>query len=150
MPLPDETNLTSDASYGLLGLKPETIAAVPLATRDDMRGFGQDYVLGFVGKRAIRPVTGWDKALERAAVVHAMRGAIEHRGYRPQGTDATAIANLIKETNEWLLLVSKGEVEPYFTDSTPALDEMGTLAGSSATSDAWARTGSCFRRCGCR
>jgi hypothetical protein len=152
MPLPGEETLTTAASYGLLGLRPESIESVPLATRDEMRGYGQDIVLSFLGKRAKRPVLSWDKALERAAVVKAFEAAILYRGARPNGQDATIIQSAVKDVDAWLLLVAKGDREPYFTDSSPARDEMGPLAGSTRLSDAKMRHGCCRptrRMCKC-
>lgn len=145
--LPGEETLTTEASYGLLGLRPETIASVPQATRDEMRAYGQDVVLSFLGKRAKRPVTTWDKALERAAIVKAMEGAILHRGARPSGQDAQIIQTAIKAIDEWLALVAMGEREPYYEDSTPSFDEMGPIAGSTRLSDARLR-GGCAPCCG--
>lgn len=148
--LAGEETLTSEASYGLLGLRPESIASVPPATRDEMRAYGQDVVLSFLGKRAKRPVTSWDKALERAAVVKAVEGAILHRGARPSGQDALIIQAAAKDVDEWLKLVAAGEREPHFVDSSPSFNEMGPLAGSTRLSDAKMRSGcrtSCCRRC---
>lgn len=152
MPLPGEETLTTAASYGLLGLRPESIESVPTATRDEMRGYGQDVVLSCLGKRAKRPVVSWDKALERAAIVKAFEGAILYRGARPTGQDATIIQTAIKVTDDWLALVAAGDREPYFVDSSPALDEMGPIAGSTRLSDAKMRRGCCAPRrvCGCR
>jgi hypothetical protein len=145
--LAGEETLTSEASYGLLGLRPETIAIVPQATRDAMRVYGQDVVLSFLGKRAKRPVTSWDTSLERAAVVKAMEGAILYRGARPTGQDATIIQDAIKDVGAWLKMVAAGEVEPHFVDSTPPFDEMGPIAGSTRLSDARMR-GRCGPCCG--
>lgn len=148
--LPGEETLTTEASYGLLGLRPETIASVPPATRDEMREYGQDMVLSFLGKRAKRPVTSWDKALERAAIVKAIEGAILFRGARPSGLDAQIIQQAIKTVDDWLALVAQGEREPHFVDATPAFEEMGPIAGSTRLSDAKLRAGcrpACCRRC---
>lgn len=147
--LAGEETLTTEASYGLLGLRPETIASVPQATRDEMRAYGQDVVLSYLGKRAKRPVTSWDKALERAAIVKAMEGAILHRGANPKGTDAQIIQSAVKDVDDWLKLVAAGEREPYFVDSTPPFDEMGPIAGSTRLSDARMR-GGCGPCCGVR
>lgn len=147
MPLPGEETLTTAASYGLLGLRPETIESVPLATRDEMRGYGQDVVLSFVGKRAKRPVTSWDKALERAAIVKAMEACILHRGARANGQDAIIIQAAVQDVDKWLALVANGDREPHFVDSSPSYDEMSTLAGSTRLSDAKLRRG-CGSCCG--
>lgn len=147
--LAGEETLTTEASYGLLGIRPESIASVPRPTRDEMRAYGQDVVLSFLGKRAKRPVTSWDKSLERAAVVKAVEGAMLYRGYRPSGQDAQIIQTAIKSIDDWLTLVARGEREPYFEDSTPTFDEMGPIAGSTRLSDARLRAG-CAPRCGCR
>ena len=94
--LAGEETLTTEASYGLLGIRPETIDSVPPATRDEMRAYGQDVVLSALGKRARRPVTSWDSSLERAAIVKAIEGAIIYRGFRPNGLDAQIIQAAIK------------------------------------------------------
>lgn len=154
MPVPGEENLTSDASYGLLGWRPEAIESVPEATRDEMRLFGQDYVLSFLGKKAKRPVTAWDKALERAAIVMGLHAAIMHRGIKPNGYDKQAFDGDVKLTQDWLrqIVDPNSSVEPYFVDSTPSLHEMGPLAGSTRLSDEKMRTGCGYprRACGCR
>lgn len=156
MPVPGEETLTSDASYGLLGWRPEAIASVPIETRDAMRAFGQDFVLSFLGKKAKRPVTAWDSALERAAVVMGLHGSIMNRGVKPNGYDKSAFDADVKMTLDWLRQVvdPNNSVEPYFVDSSPTLHEMGPLAGSTRLSDAKMRSGCCGgyprRACGCR
>jgi hypothetical protein len=154
MPVPGEENLTSDASYGLLGWRPESIESVLLATRDAMRAFGQDHVLSFIGKKAVRPVTAWDSACERAAIVMAMYGGIMYRGVKPSGYDKQAFDGDVDRTEKWLRRIAdpNDSVEPYFVDSTPTLDEMGSLSGSTRLSDARMRGRSAYprRACGCR
>lgn len=154
--LPGEESLTTDASYRLLGVRQETIARIDLDVRNELRAYGQDMVLSFVGKRARRPVVAWDKVLERAAIVLAIEAAMFNRGFRPDGEDARIIAKAIADVYEWLALVAKGEREPNFTDSSTNVDEMGPLAGSVRLSDEEMRGGSCgslsgymFRR-GCQ
>ncbi len=155
MPVPGEENLTSDASYGLLGWRPEAIASVPVETRDAMRAFGQDFVLSFLGKKAKRPVILWDTALERAAIVMGLHGAIIHRGVKPNGYDKAAFDGDVKLTQDWLrqIVDPNSSVEPYFVDSSPKLHEMGPLAGSTRLSDERLRAGCGVRvrrGCGCR
>ena len=156
--LPGEENLTSDASYHLLGLREETMARIPQDTRDAMRRYGQDLVLGFLGKRAKRPVVAWDSSFERAAIVLAAHAALIGRGIRPGGEDERIILAAVAAVNEWLGLVAVGKVEPWFQDSSPNVEEMGPLAGSVALSDDEMRGGSCGdlqgylrprRRCPC-
>lgn len=155
--LPGEENLTTDASYHLLGLREEMLARIPQETRDAMRAYGQDRVLGFLGKRALRPVTAWDAAFERAAIVLAAHAALIGRGIRPGGEDERTLLAAVADVKEWLGLVALGKVEAWFQDSSSNVDEMGPLAGSVRLSDDEMRGGSCsslngymFRRgCSC-
>lgn len=152
MPVPGEETLTADADYGLLGIRPEAIESVPLVTRDALRCAAQDEVLSFLGKRAIRPVTAIDYGLKRAIIFRACDKAMLHRGSRPSNQDKLLLEGEAKIIEAWLDKVRLGLVEPYFTDSTPAVDEMGPLAGSTRLSDE--RLRSCRRyprrACGCR
>lgn len=155
MPLPEELTLTSDADYGLLGLRPEAVASVPIATRDALRLAAQDRVLSALGKRAKRPVTYIDGELRRAVMVFASLNAIRVRGARPNGEDERILASAVTEVETWLARVRLGEEEPYYVDASPALREMGPIAGSTRLSDEKMRmgyTGDPLKRgrCGCR
>lgn len=137
MPVAGEENLTSDADYGLLGMRPEAIAGVPVATRDALRLAGQDRVLAYLGKRAKRPVTEIDYELKRAVIAFAMVNCIRHRGAKPNSEDMRLLSDALEEVKTWLDLVRVGEVEPYFVDSTAAAAEFGPLGGSSPKADDW-------------
>ncbi len=155
MPLPEEMALTADADYGLLGLRPEAVANVPLATRDALRLAAQDRVLSALGKRAKRPVTYIDAELRRAVMVFASLNAIRVRGARPNGEDERILASAVAEAETWLARVRLGEEEPYYVDASPSLREMGSIAGSTRLSDERMRTGYTGDplkrgRCGCR
>lgn len=153
MPVPGEENLTADADFETLGIKPETFDTVPPATRDAMRGFGQDLVISYLGSQVKRPITAWDSSLRRAAIVMAAKSCMDFRGWRPGGKDGELIIKIIDDVTKWLAELSdpRKDRKPYYVDSTPALDERGPLSSSSATSDAWAKSGGCFRRaCRCR
>jgi hypothetical protein len=139
--VPGEETLTTDASYRLLGLRQEVLDRIPADTKAELRLYGQDMVLSFLGKRALRPVTAWDKALERAAIVLALEAAMVSRGFRPNGEDAAIIAKMIADVYAWLALVATGEREPYFVDSSARLHEMGPLSGSVRLSDDMMRGG---------
>lgn len=148
MPVPGEESLTADADYGTLGIKPETFDSVPLITRDAMRGWGQDLVITYLGSQVKRPITAWDSALKRAAIVMAAKACMDYRGWRPSSADLPILTAIIDKTEKWLEGLSDPKIDrkPYYVDSTPALDERGPLSSSSATSDAWAKSGGCFRR----
>lgn len=141
--LPGEELLTEDADYHLLGLREETIARIPQATRDAMRQYGQDRVLGFLGKRALRPVVAWDSSFKRAAIVFALHAALIGRGVRPGGEDERILAAALADVKEWLGQVSTGKSEAWFQDSSPTVHEMGPLAGSVRLSDDEMRAGTC-------
>lgn len=145
MPVPGEENLTSDADYALLGLRPETLRQIPIATRDAMRGMGQDVVFSYLGSQVKRPLTTIDASLKRAAIVMALVAAIEWKHWAPQGPDAETFNRIHERTLKWLESLSdpNKDVKPYYVDSTPADDERGPLASSSATSDSWARANGC-------
>lgn len=152
MPVPGEETLTSDDDYGLLGIRPEALSSVPVETRDALRLAAQDEVLSFLGKRAKRPVTAIDYGLRHATMVRACDKVLLHRGARPNGQDKQIVTDALKATHEWLDKVRLGLVEPYFTDSSPAVDEMGPLAGSTRLSDERMRSCNTYprRACGCR
>lgn len=137
MPFAGEENLITNADISLLGVVAETLNDVAMATITASRGAGIDAVLSFLGKRAKRPVTWVDSVLARAMVWKTVQYCLLNRGL--SDVDEQVLIDHMKEIDPWLLLVSKGEVEPAFIDSTSAIDEMGSLSGSSATSDAWAR-----------
>lgn len=137
MGFPEEDALTTDEDYGLLGLRPEAISNVPVATRDAKRHAATGRVLSYLGKRAKRPVTAIGDELKESIMVLAMQACIGHRGARPSGQDADMIAGLIKFQTEWLDKVRLGLVEPYFVDSTTAVHEFGPLGGSSPKADDW-------------
>lgn len=146
---PQESALITDADFALLGVGAEVIADVALATRDAERGAAIDEVLSALGKRAKRPVTAVDSKLKEAMVWIAVGMTYRTRGL--EQIDREILESNLKRIDDWLELVATGRREPQFTDSSPTLHEMGTLAGSSRLSDERLRAG-CGRRirCGCR
>lgn len=148
---PEESSLISDADFALLGVAAEVIADVTLATRDAERGAAIDEVLSALGKRAKRPVLSVDSKLKEAMVWIAVGMAYRTRGV--EQIDRDTLNENLKRIDDWLELVATGRREPQFVDSSTSVDEMGSLAGTSSTSTAWAAGpfGLCApRRCGCK
>lgn len=130
---PEESNLITDADFALLGVAAEVISDVASATRDAERGAAIDEVLSALGKRAKRPVTAVDSKLKEAMVWIAVGMAYRTRGL--EQIDRDILNENLTRIDAWLELVATGKREPQFTDSTPSIHEMGTLAGSSRRSD---------------
>lgn len=149
MPLAGEENLITDADLPLLGVVAETLSDVDADAITAERGAAIDEVLSALGKRAKRPVTWVDSALQRAMVWKAVHFCLINRGL--SSVDEDIVTAHIKTIDEWLDLVANGRREPQFTDSSPAVHEMGPLAGSTRLSDAKLRAGcygSRYRRIG--
>lgn len=138
----EEDELITSADLATLGMTPEYLATAPAETIAAKCRAAIGYVLSFLGKRAKRPVLTIGDELKEAMVTRAYCQIVRFIGYPPgEGADAQ-FAEAEKKLEEWLRLVRLGEVEPEFTDSTPAVAEFGPLGGTSQTADAWAYRGS--------
>lgn len=146
----EEDALITSADLATLGMTPEYLATAPDGAVDAKCRAAVDYVLSFLGKRAKRPVVAVGDALKEAMVTRAYCQIARFIGYPPGVGSDVQFAEAEKKNEEWLKSVRLGEVEPEFTDSTPALAEFGPLGGTSLTSDAWAyRYSSSSRRGRC-
>jgi hypothetical protein len=155
MAWPVEAELVTDAEVDALGLMPEYFAKVPADVRAAKRIAAIGYVLSFLGKRARRPVAEIGPELKEAIAIRAYCTSVRYIGY-PPGDGADEQFEKAEKANEaYLDLVRKGDVEPYFVDSSPTVAEFGPLGGTSKTSDAWVTrndpsslyTMGCRRRC---
>jgi phage gp36-like protein len=88
----------------------------------------------YLKKRYALPLTSWGEDLEYAEMCLAQYQLISRRGFSPQSQSDVNAKELAADTIEWIKLVAKSEVEPdEIVDSTPDLDEAGTLAGPEDT-----------------
>jgi phage gp36-like protein len=86
---------------------------------------------GFLNKRFALPLVDWSEDLEQAVADIAAYRLMKRRGFRPDSGNDITIADAHKDALDWLLKVSRGDVVPAgIVDSTPAVDEEGSLATS--------------------
>jgi hypothetical protein len=145
----EEDELITSADLATLGMTPEYLEHAPAETIAAKCRAAIGYVLSFLGKRAKRPVLAIGDELKEAMVTRAYCQIVRFIGY-PPGNGADDQFQKAEIANEaWLKMVRLGDVEPEFTDSTPAVAEFGPLGGTSLTSDAWAYRSSSSRRGRC-
>lgn len=119
------------------GLRKEALRSLDATEKEAQLSAAFDEVLAALGKRAKRPVTfvdDWIKALVCRIASANLLGWRRGRGGQDTWIDA-AIADIEKDLED----IRLGRVEPYFTDSTPMLDEQGPRGGGDVTADAWAK-----------
>ncbi len=151
----EEAQLATAAEVDALGLLPEYFAKVPADVREAKRLAAIGYVLSFLGRRAKRPVLEVGPELKEAMAIRAYCTSVRYIGYPPAEGADEQFEKAEKANDAYLDLVRKGDVEPYFVDSSPTVAEFGPLGGTSKTSDAWVSrndpsslyTMGCRRRC---
>lgn len=144
MPHPNEAALVP--SVGDLddkwGLRKEALRSLGAVEKAAALSAGFDEVAAALGKRAKRPlvfVDDWIKALACRIASANLLGW--RRGFNPRAGQDAWIAEAVGGIDKDLEEIRLGRVEPYFTDSTPAVDEQGPRGGGDITSDAWAKCG---------
>lgn len=145
----EEDELITSADLATLGMTPEYLATAPAETVAAKCRAAIGYVLSFLGKRAKRPVLTIGDELKEAMVTRAYCQIVRFIGYPPGGSADDQFQKAEIANEAWLKMVRLGDVEPEFTDSTPAVAEFGPLGGTSLTSDAWAYRSTSSRRGRC-
>lgn len=116
--------------------KPDAFKTISNEDLADMLAGTTDYVASFLSKRAKGVITAWDNSFPRAIVALTAKDAMTNRGYNKSAGADAAIESQAQQTEKWLVMVSEGGVEPWFTDETDDADD-APLGGSSANSDEW-------------
>lgn len=127
------------------GLRKEALRSLNAVEKAAALSAAFDEVLAAVGKRAKRPVTFIDDFLKSLICRIASAMLLGwRRGFKPTSGQDQWIVSELERIEKDLVDIRRGDVEPYFEDSTPLLDEQGPLGGGDVTADAWAK---CWRGC---
>jgi phage gp36-like protein len=84
----------------------------------------------YLRKRKTLPMVSWEEDLQRACQHIAAWDLMCFRGFNPANPSDQAVVKRYDDCINWLRDVAKGLVEIGGVDSTPELDEEGTLAYS--------------------
>ncbi len=113
------------------GVPPDGLSGLTHAQLSDAIAWASDEIDGYISKRCKLPLVGTIPSdIKRRCAVLASYSALTRRGFRPGAPLNEMVQDMYEKALDWLLLVSKGDVTPQWTDSTPEVDEEGSLASS--------------------
>jgi phage gp36-like protein len=97
----------------------------------DAIAWASDEIDGYIAKRFALPlIAPYAGDLKRRCAIIASFYLLTTRGFRVTGELNEMISKLYDDALKWLLSVSKGDISPTWIDSTPQLDEEGSLTAS--------------------
>lgn len=98
----------------------------------------------YLRKRFSLPLVSWGNDVSQAVADLAQYNLLSRRGFRPNSGNDEIVVRRRDDAVKWLENVARGLVEPDIVDSTPELDEEGSLAHSdNAVSMQWNTRGKC-------
>ena len=103
-------------------LPPDTVTAV-IQDASDMAD-------GYFRKRFTLPMVSVGGDVKRQVAAIAAFDLLSRRGFRPDSGQDQVIVDRYEAAIEWFENVAKGLIEPSVVDSTPEVDEDGSLATS--------------------
>lgn len=108
---------------GMSGLtNPQLLEAIAWAS---------DEIDGYINKRFTLPlIAPYAGDLKRRCAIIASFYLLTTRGFRVTGELNEMITKIYDDAVKWMLSVSKGDISPTWIDSTPGVDEEGSLAAS--------------------
>lgn len=114
-----DQGIPSDGLSSLTG--PQLTAAIAWAS---------DEVDGYLAKRFTLPLVTVSTDIKRRTAIIASFYLLTRRGFKPGAPLNEMIVKMYDDAIEWLLRVSKGDITPTCVDSTPDVDEEGSLMAS--------------------
>jgi phage gp36-like protein len=122
---------TTNAEFLDQELPTSTFADVGAPTITAALVWASSVANSYLGKRFTLPITVWGEDLKVAVASIAAFRLMKRRGFSPHGGSDEVIIKAHDDAIVWLRDVAKGLVMPdAIVDSTPDLDEEGTLAAS--------------------
>jgi phage gp36-like protein len=92
--------------------------------------WASDEIDGYLAKRFTLPLVTVSIDINRRCAILSTFYLLSFRGMRVTGELNELITKLYDDANKWLLEVSKGNITPQCIDSTPEVDEEGSLVAS--------------------
>lgn len=126
------------------GLRKEALRSLDSTEKDAALSAAFDEMAAAFGKRLKRPlviIDDWLKALVCRIASAMLLGW--RRGFKPTAGQDEWIKMQLEQIERDLEMIATGKREPYYQDSTPAVDEQGPRGGGDATADAWVKGGCC-------
>lgn len=114
------------------GVPPDGLSGLTNWQLDDAIAWASDEIDGYLAKRFSLPLQTVSKDIKRRCAILASSYLLTRRGFRPGAPLNEMVVKLYDDAVEWLLRVSRGDITPQCVDSTPAVDEEGSLATSGA------------------
>ncbi len=112
------------------GVPPEGLSGLTATQLNDAIAWASDEIDGYLAKRFTLPLTVVSSDIKRRCTILASYYLLTRRGFRHGGELNELIVKLYDDAVEWLLRVSRGDITPQCVDSTPQVDEEGSLVAS--------------------
>lgn len=117
-------------------LPAEAFSTLPVGTIDKALIWASSWANSKIKKRYTLPLTQWGEDLRSAVCDLAALRLMRFRGFKPGSGASQAFVDAAKEAKDWLEEISEGTAElDNVIDSTPDLDEDGSLAASVPAAD---------------
>jgi phage gp36-like protein len=112
------------------GIPPDGLSGLSAAQLNDAIAWASDEIDGYISKRCTLPLTKVPSDIKRRCAILASWYALTRRGFKPGAPLNELLVKLYDDAVSWLLSVSKGDITPQWIDSTPDVDEEGSLTAS--------------------
>ncbi len=106
------------------------LSGLSAAQLNDAIAWASDEIDGYLAKRFTLPLATVSTDIKRRCAIIASFYLLTRRGFRPGAPLNEMVVKLYDDAIEWLLRVSKGDITPQCIDSTPQVDEEGSLVAS--------------------
>lgn len=144
MPHPAESAIVPSVSDldDKWGIRKEALRSLGSTEKEAALSAAFDEMAAAFGKRLKRPlvmIDDWLKALVCRIASAMLLGW--RRGFKPTAGQDAWIKEQLDQIEKDLEMIATGRREPYYTDSTPTIDEQGPRGGGDVTADAWTKGG---------
>lgn len=112
------------------GIPSDGLSGLSVDQLNDAIAWASDIIDGYISKRAKLPLVKVPSDIKRNCAVLASYNLLTRRGFKPGAPLNEMVQDMYEKALDWLLLVSKGDVTPQWVDSTPEVDEEGSLTTS--------------------
>lgn len=112
------------------GIPTEGLSGLTTWQLNDAIAWASDEIDGYLAKRFKLPLVVASSDIKRRCAILASYYLLTRRGFRPGAPLNEMVQDMYEKALDWLLLVSKGDIVPQCVDSTPEVDEEGSLVAS--------------------
>ena len=109
---------------------PDGLSGLTTQQLSDAIDWASDEIDGYLTKRFTLPLTTVSNDIKRRCAILASFYLLTRRGFRVGGELNEMLTKLYDDAIVWLMAVSKGDIVPQCIDSTPDVDEEGSLTAS--------------------